>query len=158
VDNTVSGLVRSAGRGVDGSVGKKLPQEIVVDEVNNNTYVYTDAMELVEDMRRLRRKTGWTASFSHLSGQSFHFELVEQRAEDVDKEKFAHFRIPVRAVYQTLWPSLYGNDPDVSRLRQWFFARTGPDKVAAYVNEIPQETPLEGSSAMSRLLGDDELV
>jgi len=162
VGDTAGKPARSGVHGVDSpEVKKKLPTEITsLSEVNNNTYTYLDPMEMLEDMKRLRRKFGWTASWmgSTNSGRNYAFHMVGPSAESPDDEFFAQFEIRVDAVYQKLWPSLYPNDPNITKLRSWFFTKRGPHKVANWLNETTLKEPPalpDAASAWSRLLSDD---
>lgn len=127
-------------------------------EVNNGTYRYRDAMEMIDDMRRLRRVTGWTATWVR-TDEAFIFHLTDFDTEDPDLEFFAQFEVKVVSVYKDFWPGKYPGDPSVHRLRKAFFTKGGPSLVAQTVNEVPKEAQLpEAASAWSRLLSDDELV
>lgn len=135
----------------------RLPADIDLSYVNNRTFAYTDALEMVEDMQRLRRASGWTCT-AHNPDEHFRFQLVLWH-EEADKELFTVFTIPVKTVHRTLWPSLYPNDPSVDQLRRWFFKeRGGLNKIAALINETekaPEQLP-EEASVWSRLLKDDD--
>lgn len=146
--------------GVDSPEVKKLPEEIKTEsEVNNNTYTYIDPVELLEGMKGLRRKFGWICNWIR-TDKSFIFHMSAPDSSDLEDEAFAQFEIKVEAVYQKLWPSLYPNDPDIPKLRAWFFAKRGPNKVANWLNETLKDAPAlpEEASAWSRLLSDDDLV
>lgn len=140
---------------------KKLPQEIVPSEVNNSTYVYVDAMGFLNDMKRLRRKTGWQISWLRTTETHFIFHVTELGNPDSDQEFFAQFEIKIVHVYRDFWPSLHPDDPFVPQLRNWFMTRGGPYKIAAWLNETTTkevDQPSEKASAWFRLLDDDELV
>ncbi len=115
-------------------------------------------MEMIDDMRRLRRATGWTASWENTT-DAFIFHLTDFDTEDPDLEFFAQFEVKVANVYKDFWPGKYPGDPTVPKLRKAFFTKSGPSLVAQTVNEIAKDPQLpETASAWSRLLSDDELV
>lgn len=151
---------RNVDPGVDViAVNRKLPKEIDPALVNNGTFAYTDPVEMIEDMKRLRRRTGWVAF--PMSGQPFTvFHLIEVGdLEQVEKERFAHFEIELKVAHQRLWPSLYPGNPAVHQLRRWWMEdRNGLTKIATMVNEIPkEEDPLpEEASVWHRLLHDED--
>ncbi len=136
----------------------RLPADIDLDVVNGQRFTYKDAVDLLEDMRRLRRKSGWVCRAVSVSTE-FVFELFWDHPEDDGfPDRGATFVILVRTVHRTFWPSLYPNDPSIDQTRRWFFERGGLHKIAAKVNETPQDTELpEEASALNRLLGDDDL-
>jgi len=138
----------------------KLPPDIDLTFVNNRTCTYTDTLEMLEDMRRHRRKSGWTCyPVGVVEAKIFKFSL-ELSHEDPDKDLFSYFTIPVKTVHRSLWPSLYPKEPNVEQLRRWFFTeRGGLHKIAALINEVvkePEPVP-EEASAWNRLMGDDDL-
>lgn len=135
----------------------KLPQTIVPAEVNNSTYRYRDAMEMMNDMRRLRRTTGWTASWVRTDEKLFVFHMIDFDTENPDLEFFAQFEVKIQDVHREFWPGKYPGDPTVDKLRKAFFTKGGPSLVAQAVNETAPEPQLpETLSAWSRLLSDDD--
>jgi hypothetical protein len=135
----------------------KLPQTIVPAEVNNSTYRYRDAVEMMDDMRRLRRTTGWTASWVRTDEKLFIFHLVDFNSENPDLEFFAQFEIKIKDVYRDFWPGKYPGDPTVGKFRTAFFTKGGPSIIAQAINEVSLEEQLpEAASAWSRLLRDDD--
>lgn len=145
--------VKSGEPGVDSDVAK-LPIEIDPAAVNNATYKYTDAKELLKDIQRLRRKTGWVVSWLP-DKKNFIFYVIGYDPDNADNDKFVHFQINPKAVQQNFWPSLHPEDPKVPELRRWFFEKGGPEKIAAYLNETPKEESSEGRSVWDRLRDDD---
>lgn len=139
---------------------KKLPQTIVPSEVNNSTYRYQDAMEMFEDMRRLRRATGWTATWVKTASKAFVFHLTDYETENRELEYFAQFEVSIASVQRDFWPGKYGGDPRVLTFRKAFFSlQGGPSVIAQAVNETPVDSQLpETASVWNRLLGDDDLV
>ncbi len=137
----------------------KLPQKIVPAEVNNSTYRYRDAMEMMNDMCRLRRATGWSATWLRTDEELFIFHMINFDDENPDLEFFAQFEVKVKDVYKDFWPGKYPDDPTIPRLRKAFFTKGGPSIIAQTVNEVSQEPQLpETASAWSRLLSDDDLI
>ncbi len=138
----------------------KLPTDIDLDAINKQRFTYMDALEMLEDMRRLRRKSGWVCHVK-LTEKEFVFTLFSRSSdEDDSQDREALFVVPIRTVHRTLWSSLYPNEPTVPQLRRWFLSEGGGlYRIAATVNEIPQdpEPVPEGASAWNLLLGEDDL-
>jgi hypothetical protein len=127
----------------------KLPKEIIIEEIHKVDYSYGDFVEMLEDIKRLRRKTGWLV-LSITSSSSDN--LVYLVAGD---EGSASFGIPVKVLSRTLWTSRYPNNPEVGGLRRTIFGRGGVDKIAAMLNETPREADLEGPTPLDRILNED---
>lgn len=151
----------------------KLPADFTADDIHEKTFRYTDAVELLADMRRVRQRLGLRAYWMGAddSQKRFLFHLLEEVEsplmgsvlEDDDHnppvERRCGFEILAQAIHQNLWPSLYPDNPDVPVLRRLFMdTRGGAHKVAEMVNETPRavETSEPGQSALDMLLDDDE--
>lgn len=133
----------------------KLPQQIDLKEITDRTFKYLDALEMIQDMRRLRRKTGWSA-YGNASKDTFLFYVVGS-VEEPEPEPFACFEIQMKVVHREFWPSRYPSEPDVDKLRRWFFQNGGIDRIASYVNEVTQVDDTPGPSVLDRLLEDEDL-
>lgn len=130
----------------------KLPKEIVLEEIHKVNYIYVDFVEMFEDIQRLRRKTGWDVLA--ITSSSSEKDLAYLVAGD---EGSAAFRISVRTLSATLWPTLYPNKPEVAEWRRVIFGRGGVDKIAAMLNDTPKESDLDGPTVLDRVLGDEDL-
>jgi hypothetical protein len=116
-------------------------------------------MEMMNDMRRLRRATGWSATWIRTDEDLFIFHMIEFNEESPDLEFFAQFEVKIKDVYRDFWPGKYPGDPSVPKLRKAFFTKGGPSIIAQAVNEESKEPELpETASAWSRLLNDDDLI
>jgi hypothetical protein len=135
----------------------KLPAEIDLTYVNNRTFVYTDGLEMLNDIKRLRRKSGWTVIWRP-QPEKYVFHVIGMNDEDPEHEPFAHFEIRAKVLYANFWSSIHPKEPMMDQLRRWFFSNGGPDKVASYLNETAKDPdPLpEEASVWSRLLSDDD--
>lgn len=134
----------------------KLPQEFDPKAISDLTYKYLDALEMVQDMRRLRRRTGWSA-YGNVNKDSYLFYVVGSDA-DPEPEPFVCFEILTKVVHRDFWPSRYPGEPDVEKLRRWFLTKGGVDRVAGYVNEVSRIEDTSGPSVLDRLLDDEDLL
>lgn len=143
----------------------KLPVDFTADDIHEKTLRYTDAVELLADMRRVRQRLGWVAYWAGADDtqKRFRFHLYDLQAsqgEDPDSPyRSCGFEILGEAIYQNLWPSLYPDNKDVPVLRRLFVdTKGGAHKVAEMVNETPKavEASGPGQSALDMLLDDDE--
>lgn len=127
----------------------KLPKEIVLEGLRDVTYTYLDFVEMLADMKRFRRWSGWHLSFvspKESKGKTLLFLFSEDSYA-------ATFSISVATVARTLWPSRYPNDPSVGDLRRTLFSRSGVDKIVASVNAVSKEEVF-GPSILDLLLGE----
>lgn len=124
----------------------KLPKDVVLEELLEADYTYTDFVEMLADMRRLRRLSGWHVT-PLTSPKDFAFNFAEA-------EHSVSFRIPFKTLAQSLWPSRYPDNPEVPKLRQLILGRRGEDRIAALVNTLPKSPPSEGPSLLDWVLGE----
>ena len=133
----------------------KLPKEFDLAGVCGQKFGYQDAVEMIEDMKRFRRFTGWTVwgGPGANTASTFYFHFLDPETE----VSSVIFMILVRVVHRTLWSSFYPGDPTIDELRQRFFERDGEGlvKIAKTVNEIPKDDP-EQVSVWTHILQDDD--
>lgn len=143
----------------------KLPADFTADDLKDKTFRYTDAVELLADMRRVRQRLGWTAYWAGADDTQkrfrFHLYDLPQEGDALDPDPYCScgFEILGEAIYQNLWPSLYPNNEEVPVLRRLFVdTKGGAHKVAEMVNATSRavEASEPGQSALDMLLDDDE--
>jgi hypothetical protein len=132
----------------------KLPSELKAEEINDKTFRYLDAVELMADLRRFRRHLGWTLHWTGVDPEAKRFRFSFYGEEDGT----CSFEILHAAIYQNLWPSLHPQNPEVPRLRRLFIdTKNGCHEIAAWVNETQPLPPEEtGPTALDQLLLDDD--
>lgn len=111
-----------------------LPKQLSQPErFHGKRYRYADALELLEDVKRLRRATGWTiehrvekSKFSFLATDGTHLVSLEIDAYWISKD---------------LWSVHHGGDPKVDELRHKFLdnPNRGMAELAQEMNQIPKD-------------------
>lgn len=153
----------------------KLPAEFTAADLHEKTFRYTDAVELLADMRRVRQRLGWTALWAGADDtqKRFRFHLTEEVESPLvgsvldhgdyepPIERVCGFEILAMAIYQNLWPSLYPDNKEVQELRRLFIdTPRGAHGIASLVNRTNQDPPTvdtgSDQSALDQLLDDDE--
>jgi hypothetical protein len=144
----------------------KLPEDFTPESIHGKTFRYTDAVEVMADMRRVRRQLGWSFTWvgSDEDRKRFRFEAFTVNLDDIDvpeQERNCAFEVLAQAIYQNLWPSLHTDNPEVPQLRRLFVdTKGGGHGIASLVNEtVPKAPPVveaTSQSALDMLLDDDE--
>lgn len=111
-----------------------LPSEIVPNQVLGKEYEYSGLFDMLEDIERLRRKTGWEV-FSTDADQYCIFTVTRRIGENVT------FKIRLDRLKRVDWPRSYLG---VDKIRNAFTRRTERQLIVKALNDLPQDIEATG--------------
>ena len=106
-----------------------LPTEIVLNDVLGKEYEYDSLFDMLDDIQRLRRKTGWTV-FSTDIDQYCVFTVTKKISENVA------FKIRLSKLKRVDWRRSYLG---VDKIKNAFTRRTDRQLLVKALNDLPQD-------------------